>query len=326
MAAPDIKALNKALKDKVATAKPMPMPEPQAAPEEAGMSPQTEDQLIRAGIGLVPQLLGFATGGAEGAELARKNVSDAFFEQQAAQARAASEAMKNAQAAALKQAELESELGMKKRKLDIDEYEAKTKRLGLEKEKKGKELTAQQTEAISGQDAALKQLDDLEALIGANAESMGPFAGRLGKLNPYNTTAKGMDAAAKLAAQNIGKSLEGGKLTDADIERYRAMLPNMTDAPEVAAEKLNIVRRLVMQRRQADLGAFGKAGYNVSNFEAVAPKSLSPNLLPKTKMQQAADAGIDQEQIKNYAKQYGLNEEMAAGIVLARKAAQGAKN
>ncbi len=289
MAAPSYSDVNKKLKEKMSAAKPVAAPEAPSQPAEPSALESVATDVGGSMLSLLPQALGYAFGGKAGLDrqIAReKEQADLFERQRNRQSeidQQAAQLAAQAQRLALEQKKADAEEQYKQQKLEIDQMDAQTKRMQAladkSKEKKGKELTAQQTEALSSQDASLKQLDDLEALMGANTRAMGPIAGRIGPWNPYDTTAKSIDAAAKLAAQNIGKSLESGKLTDADIERYRAMLPNIKDTPKVAIEKINMVRRLVAQKRESDLGSFGRAGYNVSSFEPVAPKELSKNLL-----------------------------------------------
>lgn len=134
-------------------------------------------------------------------------------------------------------------------------------------------LTASQTDAISSHDAALKQLDDLEAAVGQHADSMGPIYGNVGAANPYDTKSQGFQSKLQLATQNIGKALEGGKLAEGDIKRYLRMLPKITDTPDVAKEKIANLRQLTQQRRATDIAAAGNAGYDVARFPSASPRT-----------------------------------------------------
>lgn len=298
------------------------------APQANGMAPETENALVSAGMELGPQLLGLLAGGYEGAEAAKKNVSEPFRERMAAVAKAQAEAEKEIRASMLKHQENEFDRALKKGQLGVSEYEAKTKRMALDKEKRGKELTAQQTESLSGHDSSMQQLADIENMIQQAPDSFGPVAGRLAGMNPYNTTQKSIEAMTKIAAQNIGKSLEGGKLTDQDIERYRKMLPNTTDTPDVALSKIGILKRLIQQRRSSDLNAFGRAGYNVEQFEmpslpqqqAMVSQPAQPGL-----GEVLASHGIDPAKVQAYAQAHGLAPEQAAQIIINRKAALSGK-
>jgi len=112
---------------------------------------------------------------------------------------------------------------------------------------------SQKTQSKSLPASAAKELSDiknstemlvrLSTSIDTYKDTMGPLVGRLSQANVYNPTAQSFDAQMKIAAQVIGKSLEGGKLTDSDIERYRSMLPNITDTPKTAQGKLKNIQK-----------------------------------------------------------------------------------
>lgn len=131
-------------------------------------------------------------------------------------------------------------------------------------------LTAGQSETLSGHDSAIKQLDGVEAGIDNYAPMMGPVEGRARGANPYDTEAQAFDAQLKLVAQNVGKALEGGKLAEGDIARYRKMLPNLSDTPAVAKRKVQALRELVRQKQQSDIETAKKARFDVSGFEGTA--------------------------------------------------------
>ena len=117
-------------------------------------------------------------------------------------------------------------------------------------------------------------LNDIETVVSGNKDMFGPVSGRLSSLNPYNEKAKTMDAQLLAAAQTVGKFLEGGVLRAEDIPKYRKMLPDLSDSPEVAANKLAAVRRLLITKQNSDISALKGAGYDVSSIDKgfVAPE------------------------------------------------------
>lgn len=133
-------------------------------------------------------------------------------------------------------------------------------------------LTAGQSETLSGHDAALKQLDGVDTAIGEYGGIMGPVEGRARGFNPYDTDAKTFDAKLKLVAQNVGKALEGGKLAEGDITRYRQMLPNLSDTPDVAKRKVEALRELVRQKQRSDIDTARRAKFDVSGFDSAPSK------------------------------------------------------
>lgn len=192
---------------------------------------------------------------------------------------------------------------------NIGHVDAETAKIYSEigKEKR-KPLAAEQSDRLAGHDAGFKQLDDLEAAIKANSDIMGPVAGRTRGLIPgseTNTRAKSLQALVNTAAQKIGKSLEGGKLTDADIERYRGMLPTNTDAPELALQKIEQVRRMVAQQQASDIDTYGKAGINVAEFSARTPNDISITKRPKGGKKDTVNSAVAADLPKQGAVQDG---------------------
>ena len=110
-------------------------------------------------------------------------------------------------------------------------------------------------------------LKDLHGLVDANADIFGPVAGRIAGNNPWNEQSKTIDAQLRQAAQVVGSYLEGGKLMKDDEVKYRNMLPNLADSPEVAKNKLTLVERLIAQRQNSNLDALRGSGYDVSSID-----------------------------------------------------------
>lgn len=240
---------------------------------EAAAQPSQNEMLAQALIGLAPILAGAALGGAQGGAIGAQ-AGGIGLESLAAGKKQERERMEKLAdkrrtdimtALALgKEARAEqrqeTELGLRKR-----EVQAKEADVG-----KGSKLTSEQTQTIAGFTSADKQVEEIEKRIEENSDIMGPVVGRVAGAAGYGTRAKAFDARMKLAAQDIGKALEGGKLTDADIERYRAMLPNLQDTPEVAQAKASLLRELIANKRAASVEAFGAGGYNISKIPAPA--------------------------------------------------------
>lgn len=130
----------------------------------------------------------------------------------------------------------------------------------------GRDLTDTQAKLISEGKQIGLSLQPLYDLIDNQSKLFGPIAGRTGGLNPLNTEAQTARAQLKTAAQLVGGYLEGGKLTDQDVPKYEAMLPQLSDTPTVAKNKLNAINNLIDQKQKQYLQDFASAGYNVSGF------------------------------------------------------------
>lgn len=187
-----------------------------------------------------------------------------------------------------------------KHKFDLEriEAEARTKKSAidpLENRKKLAEIKKIESETSRGKmlpsDKVLAlqegaqiptMLQDIKGTLESSKDMFGPVAGRLATANPYNEKAKTADAQIRTAAQSFGKFMEGGVLRKEDEEKYRKMFPNLSDTPEVAANKLAIVERLLTQKQAGSLEGLRASGYDI---EGLSKPGLIPEL-PKVLTQQ----------------------------------------
>lgn len=147
---------------------------------------------------------------------------------------------------------------------------------------KGKQLPASEAVAIGGANAAFQALQDAKTTFDSNKDISGPLQGYVSKAQGFFEAGetgkkfKAYDAQLKANAQIIGKYLEGGKMTDSDIERYKAILPNNFDSPEVAKQKATVLQNLIAQKQKAEAEGLQEAGFNVGNL-TTSPMQDSPN-------------------------------------------------
>lgn len=136
----------------------------------------------------------------------------------------------------------------------------------------GKTLPAATAESFGDAEASKLALQNAQNQFVSNKDIAGPIAGRAAglqgmlEIGDAGKRAKVFDAQLKINAQSIGKYLEGGKLTDADIDRYKQMLPNISDSPDVAEKKTQLLQNLITQKQQAQVQSLQQAGYNVKNI------------------------------------------------------------
>lgn len=221
---------------------------------------------------------GAAAGAGIGSEVGTKMLGDI---RAATEAKAQRQAKLGEKAFELASKDVESREAkrFKERELALKEREAAGKDGGIEK-MMAQKLPAGQAADLGALDAASAQLLGIEQAVQKSQDIMGPIAGRLTTLSPYASKARIFDAEMKIAAQNIGKSLEGGKLTDEDIRRYREMLPNMADTPEVALGKVRTIRQLLADRKQTQVEALRRAGFQTHQFEAQNQTAAMGDALP----------------------------------------------
>lgn len=137
-------------------------------------------------------------------------------------------------------------------------------------------LPAGEVATLGDVDTAISGLQDLLSAHGSMAGGpMDSIAARL----PGTEAAKYSDKVLA-AAQAVGKILEGGKLAAGDEVKYRKMLPDASDSPDRARQKVENVTKLLQQSRANKIKAFGQAGYNVQGMtptiDLTAPAPPAP--------------------------------------------------
>lgn len=137
----------------------------------------------------------------------------------------------------------------------------------------GRAVTSSDASDLADFDTSKDELAAVRAAI-SDKDSTGIVA-RVGATLPYVTQITGWGADAKKrqavidrVKQVIGKTLEGGVLRKEDEAKYEKILPNIGDAPDVAASKLNGLDAAIDKRKQRRLDALADAGYDTAKFTA----------------------------------------------------------
>ena len=145
---------------------------------------------------------------------------------------------------------------------------------GKKKEEiEGRKLESSQAKLLAEGKNLNNVLNPLDTLLNRK-DLFGPVVGRARGLNPYDTEAQDAQARLKRATQVIGSYLEGGVLRKEDEEKYRKMLPQLTDTNAVAEKKLAGVRNLVKLKQEEYIESFEKAGYNISEFKGEQAQTI----------------------------------------------------
>ncbi len=151
------------------------------------------------------------------------------------------------------------------------------KRQKQEESKKGSTLLQDQMKVISNVENARNTLKDItERLATTDA---GPIWGRVVGLNPYNATAVSVENMVTSLVPQLARGVFGevGVLTDRDVERYKALIPNMRTDPKVAKTILDDLMRRLNKTKQTNLDVWDKAGYDVSRFKE-SPRAEASSL------------------------------------------------
>lgn len=136
----------------------------------------------------------------------------------------------------------------------------------------GKPLNITAVNTITDYDKSVKEALGMQALFSSTdgnriLEKVGPVAGRMNSLNPYDEDFKLMQQQLALAKQIIGKAFEGGVLRKEDEIKYKDILPLATDTPDVIRGKVKLLVDRVQGIRDTYLDNLQDAGYDVSRYQ-----------------------------------------------------------
>lgn len=120
-------------------------------------------------------------------------------------------------------------------------------------------------------------LQDITQTLSSNKDIMGPVVGRLGALNPYNERAQTMDSQVRAASQAFGRYMEGGVLRKEDEDKYRKMFPNLSDTPELADNKLQVVNKILVDKQKSNIKALQDQGFDTAGLD----KEFAPGKVPE---------------------------------------------
>lgn len=165
--------------------------------------------------------------------------------------------------------------------------ELKEKSLGAKGAGKalGEQVPAGQATTLGEAESAVKNISDLNTLIETANIPKGKLAGRysqlLGSMELGDTgvEASQVQNAADSAAQVIGTYLEGGKLTAEDYNRYKKLVPSITESSETRQAKAANLIKMIENKRAGQVSGLKQLGFNVSGAEGSAQSK--PKLTPE---------------------------------------------
>lgn len=174
----------------------------------------------------------------------------------------------------------------------------------LKKEsKQNQKLSAKDVMNVNEGNQIPQMLDGLEKTLNVkeNRNNMGPIEGTLRSYWPWDDRTKVLEADIRSKAQAFGRFMEGGVLRKEDEEKYTKMFPNVSDTPEQASAKLDIVRKLLVEKQNSNINALRNSGYDVSALDKgfkvpEAPAILKGDKKEKPLMLQAVDKVVSPAQ------------------------------
>ena len=156
-----------------------------------------------------------------------------------------------------------------------EDRRAASERAATETPKAGKMLTDSATQKLNQIMMVKKSLPRVRAAYAKIADRMttGPIGGRIPAgqeiYNPdYASLNSEIDQLIPVLARGVFG--EVGVLTDTDVERYRALLPNATTSPNISGALFDALENKLETAAATTFDTFDRAGYDVSGFTDLA--------------------------------------------------------
>lgn len=146
----------------------------------------------------------------------------------------------------------------------------------------GKQLSQSTAQTLSNANYAVEQLNSLQKIVDVNKDIFDPTMGRLAgaaatfEIGELGKRGAKLEAEMGSIAQEIGRYLEGGKLAEGDIGRYKKMLPRLGDSAETVKSKIDSLRQKIAAKQAAELKALKGAGYNTAGIEQAQGGGKTP--------------------------------------------------
>lgn len=135
---------------------------------------------------------------------------------------------------------------------------------------RAKPMTAEQVSQLTQLDSVANTLQMLDSRVQSVPDKdRGPFYGKARGINPYDKQAKEIAALTTGVVTPMARGVfnEVGVITATDEERYRAMLPTLSDTPEISRTKMSNLKTLLRDSKIAQIENMKKAGLDVAGFE-----------------------------------------------------------
>lgn len=140
------------------------------------------------------------------------------------------------------------------------------------KEKEKAKLLQTQITKLENINAAQTTLNEINSVLKEVGNTKGPVVGRVRQLLGgvgYDKLAIRLNNLVDSLTPGLARGVFGevGVLTDDDVRRYKALIPNITRNPEVADAIMKDLMSTLESRRQISIDVWDKAGFDVDNFK-----------------------------------------------------------
>jgi hypothetical protein len=187
-----------------------------------------------------------------------------------------------------------------------DEELKKQKDSGEIKKEKLQQFQLQSFENVN---RAQETLADLEQQLEKVQNKLGPISGRVLAKNPYDSDVQILQKYLTALVPTIARGVYGevGVLTEADVNNYKQLIPNITQDPANAKATLEFLKRDLQRAKKNKLNIWEATNFDIQGLKKfITPESGSENLanLTKQKFMQMKEMpeGEEKEQLKKELK------------------------
>lgn len=158
---------------------------------------------------------------------------------------------------------------------------------------RAKPMTAEQVSQLTQLDSVANTLQMLDSRVQSVPDKdRGPFYGKARGINPYDKQAQEIAALTTGVVTPMARGVfnEVGVITATDEARYRAMLPTLSDTPDISRTKMANLRTLLRDSKIAQIENMKKAGLDIAGFEEDYNRLVQERDAGKQQVEQAQAA------------------------------------
>lgn len=170
---------------------------------------------------------------------------------------------------------------LEEEKKQFDAFQAQASRQERKQEKEEKKgekfkLLQSHLEKFNNIDSAESTLNDIQSVLSEIGNTSGPMVGKVRQIIGgvgYDKLAIRLNNLVDSLTPGLARGVFGevGVLTDEDVKRYKALIPNITRDPETAKILMDDLIRTIKERKRITINNLDKAGYDVKNFQIPEP-------------------------------------------------------
>lgn len=161
---------------------------------------------------------------------------------------------------------------------------------GAKKEK----LQQFQLQSFENVNRAQGTLDDLEKQLDKVQSKLGPISGRIMAQNPYDTDVQLLNKFLTALIPTIARGVYGevGVLTEADINNYKNLIPNITQDAANAKATLEFLKRDIQRAKETKLNIWEASNFDIEGLK----KFNTPTVSVESNLKQQVQSKIKELQ------------------------------